>query len=104
MPLLLNINDDQLLEEPDDDGIRAGVASLENEQYAILSRADEDYIQVYRHDASDFQLEYRAGSDDEHYGATTPDFSVEQIQQAFLAYASGKQDWQAAWAWEKMDI
>ena len=102
--LTLNLNDDQHLDEPTADQISDGLSGLSDDQYAILSREDEDYIQVYRHAADDFQLEYRAGSENEHYGAATAPTDVETVKQAFAAYASGAADWQAAWEWQKMDI
>ena len=100
----LNLNDDKMLQEPSGEQIRSGLASLQDEQYAILSRGDEDYVQVYRHGAKEFQLEYRAGSEDKHFGATSEEFTVEQIQDVFAAYAAGGADWQSGWTWEKLDL
>ncbi len=100
----LDVNGDESFKDPSVDQIRDAIDSLDDDTFAILSRGDEDYIQAYRHSASDYQLEYRAGSEDEHYGCAANGITSSQIQNAFEAFSAGADDWQAPWTWRKMDI
>jgi len=67
--MLLNINDDQALHDPPEADVLACLADLEREQFAVLSRSDEDYVQAQRNEDDTFLLEYRAGSHDRHFSA-----------------------------------
>ena len=100
----LNLNDDTSLDDPSDAQLRAGIAELEDEQYAILSSGDEVYVQVYRHGASDFQLEYRDGSADKHFGAAKNDLPIAQIQDVFSAFLMNSPDWNQGVDWEKLEL
>ncbi len=101
----LNLNDDQLIEEPSEAEIRTALATLAVDAFAILSRAEEQYVQVYHNEDGSFQLEYRAGSYDQHFAAARSP-ALENVQDVFAAYAAaGQQDpWQDGWSWEKMEF
>ena len=101
----LNLNDDRTIEDPSEAEIRASLAMLEVDEFAILLRGDEQYVQVYHNEDGTFQLEYRAGSYDQHFAAARPP-SVENVQDVFAVYAAaGDQDpWQDCWSWEKMEF
>ena len=102
--MILNCNDDQFYETPDESVIRDVLAELPPDEFAILSRQGEDYIQVYHNDDGTFQLEFRAGSYDQHFGADPGAIALPDVQNAFAAYLSGEEDWSQRWQWEKIDF
>ncbi|QEG38884.1 hypothetical protein [Roseimaritima ulvae] len=101
----LNLNDDQTIEGPSETQIRESLATLEVDAFAILSRGDEQYVQVYHNEDGSFQLEYRAGSYDQHFAAAQPP-AIEDVQDAFVAYAAAdaRDPWPASPSWEKMEF
>lgn len=99
----LNVNEDLYLEDPSLDVIRQQVELLQADQYAILQRADEFYVQTYRGSDGTYQLEYRAGSKEKHF-RTSSAASVDDVAQAFIRFASGLDDWQNLWTWKKLDF
>ncbi len=102
--MVLNLNDDTTLQEPDEATVRAAIANLPPEQFAILCRKNEEYVQVYHNEDRTFQLEYRAGSYREHYAASSAAISTTDVQDAFVAYLSGRSDWYAPWEWEIVEF
>ena len=100
----LDINGIESFEEPGVNQIHTAIANLTDDSFIILSRDDEDYIQAYRNTATDFQLEYRAGSEAEHYECVTDGIASNQIQEAFAAFLAGADDWHSAWAWRKITL
>ena len=99
--MILNLNDDQFLENPNEETIRTAIVDLGTEQFAILSQADEEYVQTYHNADGTYQLEFRAGSFEEHYGVDPESISVKDVQDAFAAYNMGRKDWNKVWEWER---
>jgi hypothetical protein len=91
--MLLNVNDDRFFENPDQAAVVEAVETLERDQFAILSRADEDYVQAYHNEDGTFELQFRAGSYDRHYRATSESLRVHDIVEAFLAFMSARPEW-----------
>lgn len=100
----LNVNDDQHLNDPDVETILSALKDLEYDEFAILARADEQYIQTYYNDDGTYTLEYRAGSEDEHYGTDPEETTLKDVQDAFAAYFGGKPDWRNGFTWEKVEF
>ncbi len=102
--MILSLNDDQFLENPDEATVVSAIRKLEIENFAILRRGDEDFVQTYYNDDGTFELEFRAGSDEEHYRATDETLTNEDVAKAFAAYLTGRSDWSRDWNWEKLEF
>jgi hypothetical protein len=102
--MLLNINDDQFIRDPDTSTISESLANLLTDEFAILGRAEEQYVQVYHNNDGTFQLEYRDGSAKEHFAADPGNIDLNDVQTAFLAYVSGADNWHAGWTWERVEF
>ena len=76
---------------------------MRKQQFIILSRGNERYIQAYRNDDGSFLLEYRDGSAEAHFETETQ-AGIDDVEQAFIRYASNMDDWSAPWNWQKLDI
>ena len=102
--MLLNINDDNFFRDPDKAAICDSLSSLPPDEFAILGKAEEHYVQVYHNNDGTFQLEYRDGSAEKHYEANSDEIDLNDVQQAFLAYRDGAPNWYANWSWEKCEF
>ncbi len=100
----LNINDDQHLETPDVETVRSAIANLLADQFIVLSVDDDHYVQVFHHDDGSYQLEYRDGSADDHFGTDPDDTTMDCVLGAFQAYLQQADNWQSAWNWEKIGL
>lgn len=98
----LNINDDEFLELVSAAAVRAAIETLARDQFLVLSSGDNHYIQVYHHEDGTFQLEYRDGSADRHYGTHPDETTVEDVVNAFDGYWNQTPNWSDAWAWAKV--
>ncbi len=92
----LNINDDHVLEMPDAVTVRSAIAKLMADQFAVLSLDDDHYIQVFYNDDGTYQLEYRDGSADNHFGTDPDDTTVDDVLNAFHAFLQQTDDWHAS--------
>ncbi|QDS93271.1 hypothetical protein FF011L_20330 [Roseimaritima multifibrata] len=97
--MIFNLNEDRYLENPAKDPVVEGLSSLEVDQYAILDRGNEHYIQVYQGEENSYQLEYRAGSHTQHFAASG-EVTLATVQQAFVAFLGGDEGWEQPWNWE----
>lgn len=102
--MLLNLNDDESYQEPDTSAVSNAIRHLELDTFAILSRADEDYVQTYHNDDGTYDLEYRAGSYDKHFRAVSETLTTEDIVKVFAAFMTGQADWMGELEWEKVDF
>jgi hypothetical protein len=102
--MLLNINDDRFVKDPDASAISAAVADLPIEEFLILGRTEEEYIQVFHNNDGSFQLEYRNGSAEEHFAADPEDIDANDVRNAFIAYSENADNWHAPWVWEKLEF
>lgn len=102
--MLLNLNDDDFLENPNTSVVMAAVKALKIDTFAVLSREEEDYIQTYHNEDGSFELQYRAGSYDKHFRATNEPLTADAIAKAFAAYMDGKPNWSTSWDWEIVEF
>ena len=102
--MILNVNGDDSFEGPDAATVRNAITQLPVEQFVVLSRGEEDYVQTYHNDDGSFQLEFRAGSPEEHYAAVAEDLSVADIALVFDQYLANKNDWKSNWKWEQVEF
>lgn len=101
--MLLNINDSQLIYAPQRKQVSDAIRLLQADEFAILGRDDQHYVQTYLNDDGTYQLEYRGGSEEQHYGADADEISVDDVCQAFETFFDDG-DLQALLSWEKMDV
>jgi hypothetical protein len=104
----LNINDERTLAKADgslnDEAILQALKLLEFDEFAVLAKADQRYVQTFRESEHEFVLEYRAGSKSEHFVTSTP-VGLDSIEAAFLAYSHGDFDtWKSAVEWEQVAL
>jgi hypothetical protein len=102
--MLLNLNDDESCQNPDESTVISAIEALALDTFAILSRADEDYVQTFHNEDGTYDLEFRAGSYDKHFRATSESLTNEDIAEAFSAYMTGQADWNSEWEWEKVEF
>ncbi|PHS03064.1 MAG: hypothetical protein COA78_19245 [Blastopirellula sp.] len=102
--MVLTINDDKYFENPTEETIREALAELVVDEFAILSRADEHYIQAYYNEAETFTLEYRDGSYEKHYAATPEPETCVEIQEVFVAFLNNPTTWHEGKEWKKVDF
>ena len=97
----LDVNGDQLLVSPSREQVRMSVVSLELDQYAVLTRGGERYIQTLLNSDGSFELEYRDGSADRHFRVVDRIESADSVAATFVAYLSADA-WKSNWEWEKV--
>ena len=102
--MILNHNDDNFYENPDEVVIHSVLSDLPRDEFAILSQQGEVYIQAYHNEDGTFQLEYRAGSYDKHFGADPNVITREDVQNAFTAFLNGNPEWFKPWSWERIEF
>jgi hypothetical protein len=80
--------------------IDAGVRALDPDKnsFAIVSQGEQRYLQVALNPDGVFLLEYRGGSADSHFTASSPIMDVDCVASAFTAYLSGG-DFRAGLSW-----
>ncbi|ACU37647.1 hypothetical protein Amir_3765 [Actinosynnema mirum DSM 43827] len=102
----LSLSDGTRVENPDAARIAAALGSLSRSRYyAILERAEQDYVQVgYAggFGAVSYALERREGSADRHYRCELPDLA--RVTRAFEAFAAGEDGWAAGFAWYRVEF
>jgi hypothetical protein len=82
------------------------LASIEGEEFAILSKDPNTYIQCAEQveTPNEFVLEYQDGSLEDHYEATDQPVTLERVLAAFVKYLRGDESWRSDFRWQKMDI
>lgn len=100
--MIFNVNDEKLLENPKADRVAKALRNLKEDDYAILSREDQEYVQTYRNEDGTFELEYRDGGDDRHFGLDAEKTTIKEVLEAFDAYLAGK-DLANLFPWESID-
>lgn len=101
--MYLNIYDNRFIDAPSREEVRDALQSLQEDQYVILNRGDNVYIQTYFNDDGTFQLEYRDGSADRHYAADPEAISVDDVSKAFDLFFQGS-DVSSLLTWKKIHV
>ncbi len=96
-------------EHPTRDEIATQFHNLSSEacEFAILSderHGDEYYIQAAGDDEGGYVLEYREGSEDQHFVCKDVGLSRERVLAAFQNYAEGDSRYKHDFQWEKMEF
>ena|SRR5690348_18250111 len=96
---------DDVTPEQVEQGLR--MLQLSDRTFAILDRAADSYIQTAVDGAGDgdgtFVLEYQEGSLAQHYRANRS-LTLGDVIAAFHSYLRQDGAWQAAHAWERMEL
>ena len=70
--------------------------------YFIVARADQIFIQAYRHEDGTFQLEHRDGGPGAHFEFQTRDQAV--VADLMWAWATADPSWRTTVAWSFLDL
>lgn len=86
--------------------IEGSIRSLtgDGDSFAILARADQEYIQTSGDPGNGFVLEYRDGSEEEHYSCTNVELSAEQVIRAFQSYLAVDDKWKSELEWQPQEF
>jgi len=104
--VLLELEDGTRHRDPDAATIASALRTLdgENNSFAILSEADEVYVQTAGGRDTGFVLEYREGSADAHYRAVRNDLNVGEVVRAFIQYTAGDPSWRVPFDWKRLEM
>lgn len=100
----LNINETRIIEDPTEDELRSEIANLGEDEFLILSLDEEVYIQVYHNEDGTYQLEYRDGSEDQHFGVDPETIGVADVTSAMLLYLNDPKSIVEKWDWELLEL
>ncbi len=70
--------------------------------YFIVARAEQIFIQAYRHEDGTFQLEHRDGGPDAHFEFQTRDQRV--VAELMWAWATDDPIWRTTFGWSFLDL
>lgn len=99
-----NLNDDEQFDDADTATVREGLARMEMDDFAILSSADEVYVQCFYEGDNYFVLEYREGSYLTHFAADSEEVRLCDVQDAFVGFLEGDSSWKERWNWERIEF
>ncbi|UGT40249.1 hypothetical protein LTV02_30085 [Nocardia yamanashiensis] len=68
--------------------------------YLIAERADQDYIQTYRHEDGRYDLEYRAGAPDKHFAIALGD--AKSVSELIWEWATGERERFDSLDWQRL--
>jgi hypothetical protein len=91
------------LENPSDAQLEAALRALPGglDSFAILAADDQHYMQAHGGHADGFALEYRDGSEDEHYRCSRAGLSLDEVLAAFRSYRRGDGAYRQSLPWVK---
>jgi hypothetical protein len=94
------------IDDPTAQDIADGLADLDDERggFVVLSRDKQTYLQASGTPSDGFVLEYRDGGPDAHFRSRAADRSLSKTQQAFQAYADGRESWDDGIEWESVEV
>ena len=72
----------------------------EGDSFAILSKADQIYMQTSGGPEYGFVLEYRNGSAEEHYSCSNFELTADEVIWAFQSYLANDGKWQSQLEWQ----
>jgi hypothetical protein len=100
----LEVSDGSAIASPTASQIADALARLPGgaDSFAILSSGDQAYVQVAGSASEGFALEYRAGSESEHYRASRS-MPLNVVRDVFERYARNDPAWRSQVSWEPWD-
>lgn len=102
MTMELAINGDTVAEPVTDALIAQSINSLtgEGDSFAILAKASETYLQTSGGPSYGFVLEYRNGSESEHYSCSNFELTADEVIWAFQSYFADDGQWETKLEWQ----
>lgn len=102
MPLEFVVNGDTINEPVTTDLIARYIRSLggDGDSFAILARGPQVYMQTAGDDDDGFMLEYRNGSESEHYVCSNPHLTHNDVIQAMQRYLENDSRWKTDIEWQ----
>lgn len=102
--MYIESGDGKRIAEPDSQAIAQVISALGDEpnHYAILARAEEEYVQAMVDEGGQFLMEYRDGDEEKHFITTREDLTRDEVIRVFHAYGRGAKDWNAALEWRRL--
>jgi hypothetical protein len=99
----LRFESGKLIKEPTESDI---LENMKEERFAVLSVDPDTYIQcaTKRRTPGEYDVEYQAGSLEEHYRAVNKPISYERVLQALCKYREHDASWRDEFQWEKMPL
>jgi hypothetical protein len=82
------------------------LAHLDGEEFAILSSGPETYIQCAGQNEPPYEceLEYRDGSQANHFRVADGPITLDRVTSAFLGYLRGDPAWRSEFRWERVEF
>lgn len=102
--MILNINHEREIDDPDDETIERELAGLTDDEFAILAQDDEVYLQTLVDPDAGLILEYQEGSIQEHFNTVDPPGSMQEVIAAFVSYSNGTDAWKTQFEWEPTEL
>jgi len=100
----LKTSDEGSISDPTEDQIQETLRRLDEQGgFAILERAEGEFIQCSVAPDSGFVLEYREGGD-RIYHAEQEAIPRDRIETVFTTYLNGASDWKQAYNWEEKEL
>ena len=102
MTMELVINGDTVAEPVTDALIAQSINSLtgDGDSFAILAKASETYMQTSGGPSYGFILEYRNGSESEHYSCSNNELTADEVIWAFQSYFADDGQWETKLEWQ----
>lgn len=102
--MLLTAGPDTTIDQPTPGRVEQVLRSLTDsgDDYAILAAGDQHYVQTAVVPGRDdfFDLEFRDGSSDRHYG--TDSRPIDEVVDVFLSYLRGDNIWRTRVEWRRV--
>ncbi len=98
----LTVNGDKIAGLVSNRQIEQSIRSLtgEGDSFAILARGEQVYIQTSAAPSDGFLLEYRDGSENEHYSCSNFELTADQVIRAFQSYLADDGRWKSELEWQ----
>jgi hypothetical protein len=92
------------IEHPSDEQIDSTLRELVSSGggFAILSQSEQVYIQTAENGEGECTLEYREGSEENHFCCTNEELSIDDVIGAFQEYANTNDAWKARFLWRPL--
>jgi len=92
------------IDNPSDEQIDSALRELVESGggFAILSELEQVYIQTADNGMGECTLEYREGSEENHYCSTSEELSIDEVIKAFQDYARSHKAWKNRFQWRPL--
>ena len=102
-PVELTLESGRVIADVAEDDI---LASIEGEEFAILSADSNTYIQCAEQGEPPYEyvLEYQDGAPNRHYQAVDGPITLDRVVAAFVKYLRRDSSWRSDFRWEKMNV